>query len=304
MSEKKPVDKRPIRDLLQEKDAFLTTSEKAYEYFLRHSKAFIVAAVAVAICILALAVYTRYQKSAEAEATLAFEKALDLAISQSEDQTAGLAALEKVRTDFAGRKGSRLAAFSLVNLYTSKNEVDKARLLAENLLQTLKPSEISLKPLLLNLLGGLYESGGDWRGAGTHYEAILALNNLDPALRLETLMALGRVNTAAGQKDKAVEFYQSVVKDFPQTFRAHMANAKIAELKGEVEPFPLPITDPSVLTLNTKAGAPNDTAAASSEPPAAEVVDASPAPDGASNDETTEPVPDETDLSENAPAGE
>lgn len=303
MSDKKPVDKRPIRDLLQEKDAFLTTSEKVYEYFLRHAKVFIVAAVAVAVCILALAVYVRYQKSAEAESTLAFEKALDLAVNQSSDLTAGLAALEQVRTDFPGRKGSRLAAFSLVNLYVSKNQVDQARPLAENLLQTLKPSEISLKPLLLNLLGGLYESGGDLKSAGTSYEAILALNNLEPALRMETLMALGRVNVAAGRQDQAIECFQTVVKDFPQTFRAYMANVKIAELKGEVEPFPLPAPDPSILTLNTKAEAPSDDTAVS-ESPAAEVVESGKPPAGAANDEETETAPGEEDLSENAPAGE
>lgn len=290
MSEKKPLDKRPIRDLLQEKDAFLTTSEKVYEYLLRHTRAFIAAAVVLALCIVAVAAYTKYQQSAEAESTLAFEKALNLATSQSDDIEAGLTALEKVRADYQGRQGSRLATYALVNLYAARNAADKALPLAENLLQTLKPSEISLKPLLLNNLGGLYESSEDFQRAGKSYEAILALNNLDPALRMETLMALGRVRASAGQKDEAIEFYQTVIKDFPQSFKSYLANARVAELKGEATPYPLPVAELPVLSLNSNVPGANDKASETVTPEASEPGDAAPA---ASDNEP-----------ENAPAGE
>lgn len=299
MSEKKTVDKRPIRDLLQEKDAFLTTSEKAYEYFLRHTKVLIAVVVVLAVCIMAAAVYVRYQKSVEMEATLAFEKALDLATSQFDDKTAGLEALEKVRTDFDGRRGARLAAFTLVNLYVVNNASDKALSLAENLLQTLKPAEVSLKPLLLSNLGGLYENGGDFQRAGTSYEALLALNPLEPALRMETLMALARVKAATGQQDKAIELYQTVITDFPLSLKAFMANAKLAELKGEAAPFPLPVSDLSALTLNPTAGDAEENATESAEAitPDAPTVEQV-------NDKSAETDSDEPGLSENSTAGE
>lgn len=300
MSEKKQVDKRPIRDLLQEKDAFLTTSEKIFEYILRHTKAFIVAAVALALCIVAAAVYTKYQKSADAESTLAFEQALELATTQSGNPENGLSALEKVRADYQGRQGSRLASYALVNLYAAQNAADKALPLAENLLQTLKPAEMSLKPLLLNNLGGLYESSGDFQRAGKSYEAILALNNLEPALRMETLMALGRVKTAEGQKDEAISFYQTVIKDFPQSFKSYLANAKVAELKGEAAPYPLPVSDLPALTANGPTeGAAKETPEA--EGSALESGDSVPA----ANDESAENVPEAADSTESAaPAGE
>lgn len=301
MSEKKSLDKRPIRDLLQEKDAFLTTSEKAYEYFLRHTKALIAAVVVVAVCIIAVAVYVRYQKSVEMEAALAFEKALDLASSQSQsdDKSAGLSALEKARTDYEGRRGARLATFTLVNLYALSKDLDKALPLAENLLQTLKPSEASLKPLLLNNLGGLYESGGDLQRAASSYEALLALNNLEPALRMETLIALARVKAAAGQQDKAIELYQAVINDFPLSLKAYMANAKLAELKGEAAPFPLPVSDLSALTLNAAAGDVEGNASESTEVVVSDAPSEEPA-----NDELAETVSDEAGLSEKAPAEE
>jgi hypothetical protein len=303
MSEKKTSDKRPIRDLLQEKDAFLTTSEKAFEYILRHTKAFITAAVAVVLCIVALAVYTKYQKSAEVESTLAFEQALELATSQPDDTEAGLSALEKVRGDYQGRQGSRLAAYALVNIYATRKEADKALPLAENLLQTLKPSEISLKPLLLNSLGGLYESSQDFQRASKSYEAILALTNLEPALRMETLMALGRVKAAAGQKDEAIEFYQTVIKDFPLSFKSYLANAKVAELKGEATPYPLPTSGLSALTIDGQSGADKENSASEAAAPATKSDDSSEAAPMA-NDETAESAPEETESPENAPTGE
>lgn len=270
MSEKKPADKRPIRDILQEKDAFLTTSEKAYEYFLRHTRAFIAAAVVLVICVVVAAVYTKIQHSAEADSTLAFEKAIDLLSAQTDDPEAGVSALEKVRVDYEGRQGARLATLTLISIYGARDDSAKAVPLAENMLQTLKPAEISVKPILLSTLGGLYESGGDFQRAAKSFEAILTLNHLDPALRLETLMALGRVQAAAGQKDEAIKYYRTVIKDFPQSFKAYLANAKVAELKGGVEPFPLPGADLTVLTQSSKNETKNESQTA---PSAAETVE-------------------------------
>jgi|GEM_PF-1616561 len=252
MSEKKSADKRPIRDILQEKDAFLTTSEKIYEYFLRHTRALIAIAAALIICVIAVAVYANIQKSAEAKSTLAFEKAIDLFDEQTDNSEAGVAALEEVRLDHQGRKGARLATLTLIAIYGARDESAKALPLAENMLQTLKPAEVTLKPILLNNLGGLYESGGDYQRAAKSFEAILALNHLEPAFRLETLMALGRVQAAAGQKEEAIKHYHAVVKDFPKHFKAYLANAKVAELKGGLEPFPLPGADLAVLTQKSK----------------------------------------------------
>lgn len=252
MSEKKSADKKPIRDILQEKDAFLTTSEKIYEYFLRHTRGLIAAAAALIICVIAVAVYANVQKSAEAKSTLAFEKAIDLFDEETGNPEAGMAALEKVRLDHQGRKGSRLATLTLIAVYGARDESAKALPLAENMLQTLKPAEITLKPILLNNLGGLYESSGDYQRAAKSFEAILTLNHLEPAFRLETLMALGRVQAAAGQNEESIKYYQTVVKDFPTHFKAYLANSKVAELKGGMEPFPLPGGDLAVLTQKSK----------------------------------------------------
>lgn len=275
MAERKPVDKRPIKDLLTEKDAFLTTSERAYEYFLRHTKALITAVAVVAILVVASALYIKYQEDAELAAEEAFEKALEAASGQT-DSEASINALEEVRRDYSGRKAARMASFTLVSLYSEKGEVAKALPLAENLLQTLTSGEISLKPLLLSTLGGLYESGGNPPLAIKTYETILAMTPLEPNLKQDVLSALARVHTAAGQKDEAAKYYQAILVEFPQSIKAYMANVKLAELKGEPVAFPLPAP------LGTASAAPAATTPALADEPPVET----PAP-------ADEPVPDE-----------
>jgi len=239
MAERKPVDKRPIKDLLTEKDAFLTTSEKAFEYFLRHTKGIIAAVAAVALTIIGIAFYINYQDGAETKATEAFEAALEASAGET-DAAAAISALETVRENHAGRKAARLAAFTLVPLYAERGEIDKALPLAENLLHTLTKAEVSLKPLLLSTLGGLYEAKPNYPLAARTYETLLAQSQLEPNLKLEVLIALGRVNAAAGQKDEAIKYYQTVLVEYPQSMKAFMVNAKLAELKGGPVAFPLP----------------------------------------------------------------
>lgn len=270
MSEKKPLDKKPIRDLLTEKDAFLTTSEKVQEYFLRHTKAVIIAVAAVALAVIVTAIYLNQQEKAEERASLAYEDSLlRLAVSEGE----GIAALEKLHADYAGRKGSRLAAFRLLALYGTRKDADKALPLAEELLRTLNPAEASLKPVLLNNIGGLYEEKKDYQQAAKSYETLLTMKHLGPNMQREVLMSLGRVYAAADRKEDAIRNYERVVNEHSQTIQAFMANAMLAELKGAPSAFPLPPEEPPASPAapvdNVATTAPEGTAA--EEAPAAPV---------------------------------
>ena len=232
MSAKTPVEKKPIRDLLQEKDAFLTTSEKFFEYFLRHTKAFISVGVALVLIIIGTALYIRHQNIAEARASEAYENALAL-VGAPDGAKAAVTAMENLRNEHQGRKAARLAGFSLIYLYEDAGESDKALSMAQGMLQTLQPAEISLKPMLLSSIGGLSEVKGDYQLASTSYGAILTLPDLAPALKMESLMGLARSQAAAGNSEEAVKAYESVVREFPQSMNAFIANFKVAEIKGE-----------------------------------------------------------------------
>lgn len=232
MSAKTPVEKKNIRDLLREKDAFLTTSEKFYEYFLRHTKAFIAIGIALLLIIIGSAFYVSHQNSAEAKASEAYEDAIAL-VESTGGVNAAIEALENMRSVHQGRKAARLAGFSLISLYEDAGEIDKALSASQGMLQTFQPAEISLKPMLLSSIGGLSEVKGDFQLASSSYGAILLLPDLSPALKMESLMGLARSQAAAGNTDEALKAYESVVKEFPQSLNAFIANLKVAEIKGE-----------------------------------------------------------------------
>jgi len=242
MKDKKTVDKRPIKDLLREKDAFLTTSERIHEYFLRHTKGFIIGTVVVAVSILAAAFYHSYDKAAEAKGLAAFELALESGSQGTPGQDSlakMISTMEAVRSDYSGRKAARLASLALANLYDEKGETDKALALAENLLQTLKSSETSLKPALLYFLGGLYEKKNDSVKAVKTYETLLTLKFLDDYFKADILLALARINTVAGANEAAMANYTALLSDYPYNPKALWANARLAELKGAPQAFPL-----------------------------------------------------------------
>ncbi|MDR1043596.1 MAG: tetratricopeptide repeat protein [Candidatus Adiutrix sp.] len=291
MAGKKPSDQKPIHDLLREKDAFLTTFEKIYEYSLRHTKGLLVWAALVALVIIGAALYRHYQQSEEEKAVAAYEEALE-AGGEEARPGALIAALEEVRRQYAGRKAARLAEYDLLSLYSLEGDLDQAVPLGESLLQTLKPAEISLKPLLLNTLGGLYESKKDFVLAARSYEALLAIPRLEDDFKPDVLLSLGRAYGSAGQKDEAVKPYETLINQYPQSYQAYRANIKLAELTGRPVPFPL-MTLPSALTSASADPVRPDQnqAAASSEPaaaePAPELPAAAPATESGSQGEAT-----------------
>jgi len=224
MSHKKAPEKN-IRDLLKEKDAFLTTSEKIYEFTLRHTRALAIGAAAVILAVLAGFAFVRSREASEETASTAYELALTSASPE--------AALEKLRADHPGRRASRLAVLALIRLHGEAGAPEKALPLAENFLQTLKQAEISLKPLLLDNLGGLYEMVRDYPRAAQSYQALLDWPYLPDNYKANLLLAMGRVRAAAGQPEAAELAYEDLLRSFPDSYPALLARARLSALKGE-----------------------------------------------------------------------
>ena len=222
MNQIKKAPEKHIRDLLKEKDAFLTTSEKVYEFILRHTRALAFGAAAVALAVIVGFAYVRSQKAAEEAAEAAYEEALAAASPE---------ALEKIQ--HSGRRAGRLAALALIRLHIEAGAPEKALPLAENMLQTLKPAEISLKPLLLDNLAGLYETVQDYPKAAQSYKDLLDWPSLTDHYKSNIFLALGRVQVAAGQPGAAIKTYEDLLRSFPGSYPALLAQARLSVLKGE-----------------------------------------------------------------------
>ncbi|MDR0356224.1 MAG: hypothetical protein LBJ64_10920 [Deltaproteobacteria bacterium] len=220
-----------IKTLLRTNDAFLTTSEKALKYFQSHTK-LIVALAAALILVLTAALTVRHvHRSDMAKAMAAYHQTAVLT-----DQNERAAALQKIREDYADSPASRQAAFSLLNVYLAEKKLDEAIGLSEELLKNLTPSEDSLKPLLLNVLGGLHEEKGQPAEALAQYKAALQL--IDPeaisfgasAYAAELNFAIGRTALAIGDAAEAQKAFENIVLQTPNSMRAYSAQVKLAQL--------------------------------------------------------------------------
>jgi predicted negative regulator of RcsB-dependent stress response len=243
MNHMKP--EKHIRDLLKEKDAFLTTTEKVYEFALRHTRTLVIGAAAVVLAVIIGFAYVRSQRAAEEAAGAAYEEALAAA--------SPVEALEKLRADYPGRRAGRLAALALVRLHTEAGVPEKALPLVENLLQTLKPAEIALKPLLLDNLGGLYETVRDYPRAAQSYQALLNWPSLPDNYKSNIMLALGRVQDAAGQPEAARSAYEDLLRSFPDSYPALMARARLSTLTAEALALPL---DPPLVRVDAAPAGP------------------------------------------------
>lgn len=274
MANKIPIEKKKISELLNEKDAFLTTSEKFYEFYLGHTKGFIMAGVIFVLIIIGVAYSFSYQKKIDTTAVMAYESALSLIATNQQNLAVPIEALEKIRIDYEDRKVDRLATFDLVSLYRAQGDSDRAMNLAQELLQSLKQGEMSLKPLLLNILGGFYEVKGDYVKATKSYETLLVMAATDSQLKEDVLISLGRVNLAAGQTEAALKYFQTIITEFPQSYGAFGANYQIAELKGEAVGFPPLMKEEALLSAAEavdKEAAASQLEAAASQSEVAEV---------------------------------
>ena len=249
MNQKKAPEKH-IRDLLKEKDAFLTTSEKIFEFTLRHTRALAIGAAAVILAVLAGFAYVRHRQAAEEAASRAYE----LALTSASPETA----LENLRTGQPGRRAARLAGLALIRLHNEAGHPEQALPLAENLLQTLKPAEISLKPLLLDNLGGLCETLQDYPRAAQTYQALLDWPHLPDNYRANVLLALGRVRYAAGQPEEAKLAYEDLLRAFPDSYPALLARSRLSALKGEAL---APPTEPPLVRVDPASAGPAERAA-------------------------------------------
>ncbi|MGL4208528.1 MAG: tetratricopeptide repeat protein, partial [Candidatus Adiutrix sp.] len=124
MSQKKTAPKAPIKDILKEKDVFLTTSERIYEYFLRNTKKLIVIGVVIVLSIFGVTFYNSYQQSAELKASAAYEKAWEAAANL--EQAEAIIAMEEIINQHPGRKAARMASFTLISLYINDRNFEKA----------------------------------------------------------------------------------------------------------------------------------------------------------------------------------
>jgi predicted negative regulator of RcsB-dependent stress response len=266
-----------IKNLLRTDDAFLTTTDRAYSYYLANSKKIWLSLAIAAVLVLIGLLFKHFHDARLSKATEAFHQAAAQA-----DPGQSAEELTKVAQDYSGTPGARQASFALVANYLAENRAAEALPVLENLSQTLTPGEQSLKPLIQSTLASLYEEGGQAERALEVYQTALELVRQSPltpasqSFQAELLSSIGRVSLSLGRPQQAMKAYEELLGLAPDGYRAYAAQLKLAAL-----------TDGPAPGAQPPAPAASEPAPASLEAPAA----ASPAaPDAASPTEPDAPA--------------
>ncbi|MDR1081105.1 MAG: hypothetical protein LBQ79_09160 [Deltaproteobacteria bacterium] len=253
-----------LKDLLREKDAFLTTTERIYNFYLTHTTGVILCGLAIVVLALAVAAGLAIAGSRAEKASQEYYLAYD-----ASDPEKTLAGMEEIRRRHGDGKAGRLAAFAMADAYVKLGRYPEARELADRLASDLRPPERHLAPIIYNYQGALAEQTGDLEAALAHYEhAWMAVEAPltgpngravdDPVFfqtsapfRMEILNARARVALALGRTEVARLAYAELENRFPGTPRAYAAGYRLDEIlsaEASVAPSVAPDAPSGIVT--------------------------------------------------------
>ena len=190
--------------------------------------------VVVALIVVGAWVWFRSQESrgeaALASATLLVQQATPQAGPDA--RAKAIAALEVVLHDHGRFSGAAQAAYQLGNLRYAGGAYAQARGAYEVALA--KGGPASLRALSAVGIGYTWEAEKNYANAAAAYEAALKTMAPKAFLYEDTLMALARVQELGGKPGAAVETYQRLLKEIPDTRRADDLKTHLANLKSRV----------------------------------------------------------------------
>jgi tetratricopeptide (TPR) repeat protein len=188
--------------------------------------------VVVALIVVGAWAWYRSQESrgeaALASATVLVQQATPQAAPEA--RAKAIAALEAVLRDHPRFSGAAQAAYQLGNLRYASGAYAQARGAYEVALA--KGGPASLRTLSAVGIGYTWEAEKNYANAATAYEAALKAMAPKAFLYEDTLMALARVQELGGKPAAAVETYQRLLKEIPDTRRADDLKTHLANLKS------------------------------------------------------------------------
>jgi tetratricopeptide (TPR) repeat protein len=193
-----------------------------------------VGAGVVVVALIVVGAWAWY-RSQESRGEVALASATQL-VQQATPQAApdarakAIEALEAVLRDHPRFSGAAQAAYQLGNVRYASGAYAQARGAYEVALA--KGGPASLRALSAAGIGYTWEAEKNYANAATAYEAALKAMAAKAFLYEDTLLALARVQELGGKPGAAVDTYQRLLKEIPDTRRADDLKTHLADLKS------------------------------------------------------------------------
>jgi len=223
---KKKITKRQLKE-----DALITSYAKARAFYDAHKRTISMSITAVAVVTIALVVYVKNRQE-NSESALARLGAIATYYDNGQYQLAvsgiperNLPGLAAIVEEFGGSPGGEIARFYLADAYYQLGQYDQALSHFENF----SAPNPTLEASRLSGIAACHEALGHYGDAAEHFERASAVDS-DGALAAENLNHAARNYALAGDREKAIQLYQRVKKDYPASSFGRDAERFIAEL--------------------------------------------------------------------------
>jgi TolA-binding protein len=240
--------KRLTRKEIKQEDRFLRTMKAGLRYAQEHRERLtlfltIAAAAAVVVALISFSIRhsNRKANSVLRDGWTAFTRAKELAANPTvqdadaaaEDPetylTQAIEAFEEVVDEYGSTKAAPQALFLLGNAYYDKGDYEQAIASFRKFLE--EYPDHNLHTAARVALAYALEEKGEPAQALAEFEGILA-SEFDFYTKAELYLDIARTALESGNREKARDFYQRYLNEFPDGAQAELVNEKLEELEG------------------------------------------------------------------------
>ncbi|NVL90119.1 MAG: tetratricopeptide repeat protein [Desulfobacterales bacterium] len=229
MAKKKRVTRK---QLLKEPDEFLTFSAKAIRFVADNQRPVFGVAIGVAVVLLAFAGFQYFSNLSERRAYAMFEQGRlnylaeisgnKTTPAKEKEQAAGQ--FEEVIRKYPSTNAARFSLIVYADMSYHRGDYQKAIELYKKALGAFS-GEVAIQKLILNGLAHAYEAKKDYRSAAEYFQKIT--DTQDEFMKGDTYYNLGRMMEALNRPEKALEAYNKVLQDYPDSAGFRIAKEKV-----------------------------------------------------------------------------
>jgi tetratricopeptide (TPR) repeat protein len=232
MAKKKRITRK---ELLKKPDEFLTFSSKAIGFLSDHQKPLIGVIIGVVVVGLAFAGFRYFSNLSEQKASTLFEEGRSLYLAEiSGDKTApteekAAGQFEKVIREYPSTKTARFTRLVYADMSYHRGDYQRAIELYQEALNAFS-GEGAVQKLIWQGLAYTYEAQKDYKTAAEYFQRITETE--DEFMKADASYNLGRIMEALNHQDKALEAYNKLVENYPDSIGFQIAKEKVFRLKG------------------------------------------------------------------------
>lgn len=223
---KKKISKKELKE-----DALISTYVKATSWYEENKRAVSIGLTVVAVIVVAAVVFINNRKANNTKATTDLAKVspfydngqYQVAIDGVPEKN--IPGLKSIADNYGSTGSGNMARFYLASAYFQLRQYDQA--LKE--FKDFSPADPILDVSRLAGIAACYEAQGKHLDAGEQFEKAFVRNSKDVSAA-ENLNNAARNYALGGQKEKALELYRRLKKDYPATIFGREADRYIAQL--------------------------------------------------------------------------